>query len=212
MKHLLIVSATLGEVLPLYDSYRLHPSVSFLFTGVGMTNTAYHLGKSLALRRPDFCINLGIAGSFDWEKELGTVVEVVEDSFSELGAEDHEAFLDMEALGFPVSKSPTHTHYNTFYNPHPSDLPLPKVTGITVNTVHGNEDSIRRVQAQWNKDIETMEGAAFFQIMQEENLPFFAFRALSNYVEPRNKSRWQIPLAIQHLNRVGEIVIQAQWR
>lgn len=208
----LIVAATLPEVQPLIQHFDLQAvntnnwqgktdkdMIRLVLTGIGMTNTAYHLGKYLAQYRPEFAINMGIAGSFDTNIALGAVVEIIEDTFSEMGAENHEDFLTLFDLGFPLSQIPS-TYYNTFSNPAPSTSPYLKTSAITVNTVHGNAASIERCQQFWNKQIETMESAAFFQIMLEEGIPFAAFRGISNYVEPRNRANWQIGAAVKNVN------------
>lgn len=196
MSNILIVAATAFETAYLREKINEN-HVQFLHTGIGMVNTAYHLGKYLAQNRPDLVINMGIAGSFDRNIALGEVVEVVEDTFSEMGAEDNDNFLDMEKMGFPISQQPL--LYNTILQPKPSLFEIKKVNALTVNTVHGEKDSILACQRRWNKQIETMEGAAFFQIMAVENMPFYAFRSISNYVEPRNRANWNIPLALENL-------------
>jgi futalosine hydrolase len=45
-----------------------------------------------------------------------------------------------------------------------------------------------------------MEGAAFHFVCLREEIPFMQIRVVSNYVEPRNKNSWNIPLAIANLN------------
>src|SRR5690606_34844441 len=74
-----------------------------------------------------------------------------------------------------------------------------KVSAITVNTVHGNSKSIHRLFSRIQPDIETMEGAAVFQAANTFNIPCLQVRAISNYVEPRNKKNWNIPLALDSL-------------
>lgn len=196
MRHILIVAATEFETAYLRNHIK-DQQIHYLHIGVGMVNTAYHLGKYLAHNHPDLAINIGIAGSFDRDIALGEVVEIIEDTFSELGAEDNGKFLDMEKMGFPLSQEPL--LYNTIVNPNPSPFDIKKVNALTVNTVHGTQESILACQKLWNKQIETMEGAAFFQIMRMENIPFYAFRGISNYVEARNRDNWQIPLALETL-------------
>ena len=77
---------------------------------------------------------------------------------------------------------------------------LKKVKGITVNTIHGNDTSISKVIELYNPTIETMEGAAFFAACENNINNFLQIRAISNYVEKRDKANWQMPLAIQNLN------------
>ena len=90
-----------------------------------------------------------------------------------------------------------------FYPNHDKKLPgistLREVSGITVNTVHGNEKSISGIIERLNPDIETMEGAAFFYVCEKEKQPCIQLRGISNYVEKRNREAWNIPLALKNL-------------
>ncbi|TAE50678.1 MAG: futalosine hydrolase [Bacteroidetes bacterium] len=215
---LLLVAATLPETALLCERLDLHRQgalwqgragaweIDLLITGVGMVNTAFTLGRYLAAQRPDLAINVGIAGTFDREMALGTVVEVVSDFFPELGAESPEGFLDMEALGFPVLETVTQRWPGGLNNPSPSLLEIPKVSGATVNTVHGVPESISALLARCRPQVETMEGAAFFHAMLASGVPFLAFRGISNYVEPRNRAAWQIGPA---LRQVQELLCEA---
>jgi len=222
--HLLLVAATFGETAWLRRHARLEADhygvyhgrrgayrLTLVHTGVGMVNTALHLGRELVHLRPDQVVHLGIAGSYDRALRLTQVVEVVRDSYSELGAESPDGFLDMEALGFPVMQREGVRYFNTLTNPAPSRLGLPQVSGITVNKVHGLAETIAATRARWQPGIETMEGAAFFQVMLETGLPFASFRSISNYVEPRNRQQWQVTeaaLAVQQ--RLGQALDQQE--
>ncbi|GGH10944.1 futalosine hydrolase [Mucilaginibacter phyllosphaerae] len=174
-----------------------------LITGVGMVATAFSLGRELANNQYDLAINLGIAGSFDRSFALGGLVEITEDTLAELGAEDDETFLPITQMGFGESvfkaTKPLADIYKT--------ANLKQATAITVNTVHGNSASIKKVQARLGAQIESMEGAAFFYACREAGVPCMQIRAVSNYVEKRNRDAWQIGLAVKNLNTfAGELV------
>ncbi|QHS55065.1 futalosine hydrolase [Mucilaginibacter sp. 14171R-50] len=176
---------------------------TLLITGVGMVATAYSLGKELAANQYDLAINFGIAGSFDRSIELGDVVEVVHDNLSELGAEDNDSFLPVSVLGLGESEfRATQTIANIFKGSKTSPLlkNLKQVSSITVNTVHGEPDSIAKVQKRLNPQLESMEGAAFFYVCQHAGIPCVQIRAVSNYVEKRDKDNWKIGLAVKNLN------------
>ena len=81
------------------------------------------------------------------------------------------------------------------------ELGLPKVNGITVNKVHGAQDSINSIKGKYNAHTESMEGAAFMLFCKFNDLTFHQVRSISNYVEPRNKDAWEIELAIDNLNK-----------
>ena len=79
---------------------------------------------------------------------------------------------------------------------------LPKANGITVQTVHGNEQSIALLrQRNPSASIESMEGAAVFYAGQLEGIPVIEIRSVSNPVEPRNRAGWDIQGAIHSLNQ-----------
>lgn len=193
---LLIVAATRAEITQVYDHFEL-PDVDFvqhakfhvLITGVGMVATAFALGKYLD---PSYSlvINVGIAGSFDQQLPLGSLVNICQDTFAELGAEDHDNFITLDELGFGQ------TTFNATY-----DLAdLPKVKGITVNKVHGHTASINAIVKQFGPQTESMEGAAVLYACNLSNIPCVQVRSISNNVEPRNKDNWKIGLAIKNLN------------
>lgn len=174
---------------------------TLLHTGVGMCNTSYWLGRHLALHDCDLAIQFGIAGSFDRSIALGDVVEVGSDCFAELGASSPEGFLDMEAMGFPLLQTAEAIWYNVLKNPSAPYGGVPRVAAITVNCVSGAEPDLSDRLHRWQAQTESMEGAAFFHAMLAAGIPFRAFRGISNYVEPRDKSRWKIALASENVQR-----------
>jgi futalosine hydrolase len=177
--------------------------IDVLVTGVGMVATTYWMSQISKNRRYDAFINAGICGSFNHKLMLGDVVNVKEDSFPEKGAESGEYFLSLLDLKLLEQDEYPFTNgkliNNSRLNSKIIDL-MPSVKAVTVNTVHGNIDSIRKFLIRNDADIESMEGAAFFYVAFQLGIPCLQLRAVSNYVEPRNISNWEIPLAIQNLN------------
>ena len=148
-------------------------------------------------------LNLGIAGSFDKDIALGDVVEITQDTIAELGAEDDDVFLPIDKMGFGEGVFYPSTSLANLYNTsnHSKPYNLKAVTAITVNTVHGNEASIKKIAERLNPQLESMEGAAIFYACREMNVPCLQIRAVSNYVEKRNRDNWKIGLAIKNLNK-----------
>ncbi|MGY4383208.1 futalosine hydrolase [Pedobacter sp. UYP24] len=198
---ILLVAATMPELSPLADHFNL-PKGAFLqsdgfdvlITGVGMTATAFSLGRYLNSKY-DLVLNLGIAGSFDKSIPLGSVVNVVSDVFSELGAEDGADFISIDQLGLGRS-----IYKSNFNSTLPVINDLQKCSGITVNRVHGNELTIEQVISSRSPITESMEGAAVLYCCEKVALPCLQIRSISNYVERRNRESWEIGLAIKNLN------------
>jgi futalosine hydrolase len=168
--------------------------VDVLMTGVGMVATAAWCSRALAGRRYDLALNLGVCGSFDPALAPGTVVHVVKDRLAEMGAEDGDAFLAFHDLALPGDAE--------VLNPgatNPAIAELPEARGITVNTVHGNEQSIAAVVQRFHPQVESMEGAAFMYACAIHGVPFAQVRAVSNVVEKRNREAWKMPEAMASL-------------
>ena len=217
--NLLITSATWNEIKPLEDfllkldeagRLREH-AVEICITGVGGAQTAFHLGKILLTGKWDLAIQLGICGSFKKEFEIGHTVNVVEECFADLGAEDDKTFLDVFQIGLlDADKFPFEN--GKLLNTTPISFSgleqLPKARGISVNKIHGNEQSILGVTAKYHGEVESMEGAAFFYCCKMAAIPFLQIRTVSNFVERRDKNKWNISLAIKNLNDTAQKIIE----
>ncbi len=220
----LVVSATAFEIRPFLEKLHLagkksdqlscyqykQVSIDVLIPGVGMVATAYYLGKQFAIQPYDLAINAGIAGTFNRDLALGSVVNVVEDCIPELGAENGENFLSMFELGLADPDQPPYRGGKLVIEPITDQgmygieiiTKLPRVKGITSNTVRGNLRSIARIRQLADADLESMEGAAFFYACLTAAIPCLQIRAISNLVEERDKSSWKLDLALKNLNRL----------
>ena len=191
-----------GEILPVYSG-----KAGLLITGTGMTAMAFHLGKVLSGIKFQVVLNAGIAGSLKEEIAPGQVVWINNDCFADLGAEDHEDFRDVFELGLenPDDK-PFHTGV---VMPLLDQVHLPQIMsakGITVNKVHGHLVSIQKLKSNYpGAEIESMEGAAFYYACALSDQPSLQIRAISNYVEPRNRNEWKIKEAMSGLKTVVQL-------
>lgn len=200
----LVVAATAAEIAPLDARLRARRDIDVLITGVGMVATAARCARQLAQGRYEFALNLGLCGSFDPTLTPGVVVHVVTDRLSELGAEDGEEFLAIESL--PLTAD--HAIENTNLPQNASLAWLPRVSGITVNTVHGNPATIAAIVKRCRPQVESMEGAAFMYACRLAELPYAQVRAVSNVVERRNRAAWKIAEAVDALATAARGILQ----
>jgi futalosine hydrolase len=213
---ILIVAATQRDVKKLKDRMQIvHQQraylsghrygnllVDVLVTGAGGIFMAYHLTKILGSVNYDLAVNIGIAGSFDYFLEQGFVVNVVQDQFADMGIEEKGEFYTlgekemMDENSYPFTDEILRSLGNFEIEEIESLIP---VKAVTVNTLHGSKESIKRIKEKFNPEIETMDGAAFFYVCLSEKIPFLQVRAISNFVEIRRIENWNIPLAIDNL-------------
>lgn len=214
--NILIVSATPFEILPLKtylgentnsnepNTFSLkNNKITFLVTGVGIPATMYALSVS-DLKEFDLIINAGIAGSLSRNIEIGQVLEINYERFADIGVEEKNGtFTDVFEIELTNKNQPPYKD-GWIYNNNTTEFKfLPKAFGITVNKVHGAAKSIERIKDKYPiAQTESMEGASFAFYCALQKLNYLQIRSISNYVEPRNKDNWNIPLAISNLNKV----------
>ena len=105
---LLLVAATSFEIDPLLNYLKIHYTVTgkqlykkdeheikVCITGIGMMQTTYSVLESILELKPDFALQVGVAGTFDSNLELGELVLIASEQIADLGAEDHDDFLDI---------------------------------------------------------------------------------------------------------------------
>jgi futalosine hydrolase len=187
-------------VTDVFDDFEINT----LVTGVGSVSTAWALENWIRVNgRPDLAINGGIAGSYNDGLIAGDVVMPVSDCFADAGIEDGDNFYTLTEAGLTgADEFPYNDGFilaNDIYSSKMKAI-LKPVRAITVNTATGSEVTKRKLKNKFNPDIETMEGATFFYICSRENIPFLALRSISNKVELRDKSKWNITLALNNLS------------
>ncbi len=214
--NILIVSATRFEIAPLlarlkkkfveFEPDRFQRGdlqVHIAISGVGLPLMGYAMGRLLSKQTYTLAVNAGVAGAFNQKLALGSVVQVVEQQFGDLGAEEADGrFLSIHDMKLIEPNQFPFQNGRLINEAAQAFDFLPRVGSISVNSVHGYPPRIQQVQKQFPVDIESMEGAAFFYACLMDKQPFLEIRAISNYVEARNRANWKIDLAIERLNEV----------
>lgn len=216
--NILITAATETELAPLsqcINSVNNKTTINCKFiqlavTGIGITLTTYQLTKLLQANKYDLVVNIGIAGSFSNNIAIGDTVLVQREYFADWGVYSPNGFATVFDEKIMAHNTPPFNN-GALYCPYTSQFnvlnSLPQVTGVTVNATSGNDEQIKSVYNKFTPDVESMEGAAFFYVCLMENIPFIEIRSISNRVEKRDKSKWNIPLAINNLSKIIANVI-----
>jgi len=213
--NILIVSATALEIQPFLEWLELNSqkisdqtfhyqehTISILISGVGMVSTTFHLTRYLTTSSCDLAIQAGIGGAFRTEMPIGSVWCITEEQFGDLGITEADGqFSSVFQSGLvPYDEPPF--RFGKLLHPQPNFDFIQGARGLTVNNTSGEAQQIEQHKNRFGADIESMEGAAFFYCCLSLNVPFLEFRSISNYIEPRNKANWNIPLAVKNLNNV----------
>ena len=211
-----IVAATSFEIAPMiqflekegnrksFSTYQYGGrDYSILITGVGPVLSAHGLAKFYNFQKPGLAIQAGIAGGSD-HLIMGEIVQVVRERFGDIGVEESDgSFTDVFEL--ELSDPNFHPFEGGWLN-LPEDYfrlndSVRKVSGITVSKVTGTPESASILSSKYGADIETMEGASFFYACLVDHVKFISIRSISNYIGLRDRTTWNIPLAIETLNQ-----------
>jgi futalosine hydrolase len=207
-KAILLVAATAKEISPFIDSMKKeftqnnNCNIDVLVTGIGLTATAYHLTKQLTFKKYDWVLQAGVAGSFDVNMPLGSVVTVKQDTIAD------QSVVEMKRLKtlFDLKLVP-HNQYpykkDWLINPAKNLLKqtgLKRVKGISVNQISTAKQIIKFYRETFDPATESMEGAALHYVCLMENIPFLQIRSISNYIGERNRKKWDMNDSIANLN------------
>ncbi|MDP3436432.1 MAG: futalosine hydrolase, partial [Bacteroidales bacterium] len=180
--------------------------IDWMLTGIGTTSTSYKLTKILntSSTKFDLVINIGIAGSFTREFPIGAVARVDREYFGDLGFETCNGFQTL--FDYKILDADTHPFRGgALIAPDLSPAaeaalsPYKRATAVTVQTVSGLPGKRDQLERDFTPAIESMEGAAFFYVCILERVHFIELRSISNEVGERERSRWNIPLALDSL-------------
>lgn len=145
----------------------------------------------------DLVVSAGIAGGFQPEAPVGSLVVADEITAADLGAETAEGFVPVTELGFG-----TVTHRP----PEALVRELAAATGarpgvvLTVSTVTGTAERAAVLRARHPRALaEAMEGFGVAEAAAAHGVPVVELRAVSNPVGPRDRAAWRIGDALAAL-------------
>ena len=202
---ILLIAATAKEIEPFLKQHRNSkkiPDVDILITGIGLTLTTYHLIKQLQLKQPGLVIQAGVAGCFDKQLPLGSVVIIKQDTIADESVVELKRLKTLFELDlvpqnhFPYSKGWLVNSNNTFIK----RTGLKTAKGISVNQITSSKEMIAFYKNRFNPITESMEGAAMHYTCLMEKIPFLQLRSISNYIGERNKKKWNMNESIINLN------------
>lgn len=206
MREILFVAATEIEINSAklaYDMSLKNANVSFLVTGIGVINTTYFLTKELLTNNYDLVVNIGLAGAYDFSLPLSEVVQISSEVFADLIMESEGKSKNAFEYGlFKANESP----YTDGKLKNMSDEKIgialaqyKKVSALTSSKVSDDTADNFWKQSKYSAEVESMEGAAFFEVCLREKVNFMEFRSISNYVGQRDVSLWKIKESLKNL-------------
>lgn len=200
-------------------------AVALQHSGVGKANAAATTALLLEKLQPEAVLCFGCAGAYlESGLKVGDLVVASEEIYGDEGAAVPDGFLDMQALGFPLAERNGERWFNRF----PIDQELLTLGHrliseacatnrrvargplVTVSTCSGTAAAGNLLARRTEGLGENMEGAAVAQLCARFGVPFFEVRGISNLVEDRDPTRWDLPAAAAAAQRAVRAVL-AGW-
>jgi len=180
-------------------------------TGVGKANAAATCTELILQQRPTAMILFGCGGAYlDSGLQIGDLAVASEEIFGDEGSLSQDGFLNLEQLDLPLDS----TNGQRLYNRIPLDGALSEMAAsslsgfcasenrqlksgpfVTVSTCSGTMASSLELEGRTGGICENMEGAAAALVCHRYGVPLIEVRGISNLVEDRNSSAWNLPAA-----------------
>lgn len=203
----LVVAATRQEIGPFLEQ---HPEAAVLISGVGAPATMFRLTEALSRQAFGRVIQAGIAGVCDGRIGLGEVAVIARDTFGDLGILQQGTFQTLAEAGLqPPGEWPFNDGWLVNKKADQGLPGLPRVDGITVNTVTDDPARIQVLRSKFGATLESMEGAALHYVCLQRGVDFLQLRSVSNVVGERDKTKWRLRESIQRLNEVLATLVQS---
>ncbi|MCP3873566.1 MAG: futalosine hydrolase [Desulfobacteraceae bacterium] len=197
-----------------------HKTYDLLITGPGVFNCAHALTQYLEHSTPGLILQTGIAGTFkDSGLNIGDVAIATQEHYIHAGIQTDS--LENAALPFDLIDSISSSRkgiyvfeqniVNQCYEKLSNRFLTEKVSFskgpfITVSTITSSFQRANELYATFRPLVEAMEGAASVHIAALYDIPIVEIRSASNFVGQRDKSKWDIDLAIKQLGLVCALI------
>lgn len=180
-------------------------SVIHMTSGIGMANAAHAATVLIRDFSPCFILLFGIGGAYPGSGlKPGDVAVAEREIYADTGVITAEGFKGINETGWPLLRK----GHKRYFNEYPLNRALLKKAGgiksgvfLTVAQSTGTLKRAKELGEKYNALCENMEGAAVAQICALYGVPMVEFRGISNMVEDRDKTKWNITSASENCRK-----------
>lgn len=195
-------------------------------SGIGKVNAAHATTSLIHEFPPAMIINIGIGGAYPSSGlKTGDVAIAEKEIYGDEGVLLKDGFHGLDLIGIPLVKRGRKKYFNAFpldkplirkavraaqlVTHHASPVTVKKGTFLTLSTCTGTKKRAIELERRFGAVCENMEGAAIAQICSIYGIPFAEIRGISNIVEDRDLSKWNIKLAAENCQKAALEFIRA---
>lgn len=207
--------------------------VVYLAAGIGKTNASHATTVLIEKHSPAMIILFGGGGAYTQSGlKIGDIAVAEKEVYGDEGVLLKDGFQTSELIGIPLLVKGRRKYFNEFpldkrfvkqavsssklvtrYSPQAKACGcVTKVrsgTFVTVSTCSGTMKRAKELEKRFNAICENMEGAAIAHVCDIYGIPMVEIRGISNIVEERDTSKWNLKLAAENCQRaVMEVIIR----
>jgi futalosine hydrolase len=230
MNPVIITASTLMELSLLVEGTRAVPTEEFghlrafrgdlggrevilAVTGIGKVNAACAATVLFERCTPALVVNTGCGGAFHGcDLAVGDLAVAASETFADEGVLTPQGWRGLDLIGIPVFQGAGERIFNRIplcEKLSVDALRFARENGfrcelgpfLTVSTCSGTTSRGELLLRRFSGICENMEGAALAQVALIYNLPFMEVRGISNMVEDRDMTRWDLKKAVGEVQR-----------
>lgn len=194
--------------------------IVYAVSGIGKANASHAVTILIETFSPELVILFGVGGAYPSAGlTVGDIAIAQKEVYGDEGVRVKDGFHSTESVGIPLLKKDHKKYFNEF----PLDKrlmqrclsilklasrPLPLTPAvkygafITVSTCTGIKKKALELEKRYSAICENMEGAAVAHICAVYGTPMIEIRGISNIVEDRDKSKWDLKLASDNCQKM----------
>lgn len=244
MRTITVVAATQLEIAALAEAFHAQPhpaslpweifvaeesslKILFAISGIGTSNASAATALVSHFFAPDLIISTGCGGAYPGSGlEIGDIALATSEVFADEGVLTPEGWQSLEHIGIPSLERNGRRYFNEIpLSPHalaaavefsrqPGCAPIATGRFLTVATCSGTNARGMELTARFGGICENMEGAAVALMAARHGIACLEIRGISNHVEDRDPSRWNIEQAVANSQNFLEQFIrnQSAWK
>lgn len=187
--------------------------IYLVLTGMGKVNAAINTTRAIERYRPTLIINTGCGGAYgNSGLGVGDLAIATAEVYGDEGVLTVNGWHTLEIIGIPSVERKGNRYSNEFpismelaarAFQFASSLGLPVKRGkfITVSTCSGTKIRGEELEKRFSGICENMEGAAIAHASLLYDIPLLEVRGISNMVEDRDITKWDIPRSVEMTQR-----------
>lgn len=192
--------------------------------GIGKANAGAAAASLIERYRPGLVIITGCGGAYPGSGlSVGELAVASDELFGDEGTVTPDGWMDLREMGLPLFQEGERCWYNTIpLARHEAEkvmqladshgLRLVRGRFVTVSCCSGTLARGLELGRRYQAVCENMEGAAVALVSLRYGIPCLEIRGISNLVEDRDRSRWDIGRAVEAAQRFVLKVIEERNR